>query len=238
MIRTIIWFMYFWGYLVWVTPKLYKANRLKIGSYEHKKYINKYITKWTKNLIHLAGADVTVYGRENIPHQTAVYVANHQGNFDVALMLAYVGEPRAMLAKSQMEKMPVVCEWMRHLGCIFVDRNDKKQSLKAVLSAIKYVKAGNSMTIFPEGTRSKGKPIGEFKSGSSVIAIKGGALIVPVTIDGSHKIMESNFCCMIKPSNVKITIHKPIDVKNLTKDELENIDNMLQNTIKSALNNA
>lgn len=237
MFRTFYWMCYFWVYLISAMPSLKKAEKLEIGSLEHKKIVNKVVIQWTRTLIKLTGSIVNLQGEENLPDKHAVYIANHQGNFDVPLMLGYIGEPRSLLAKVEMGKMPIVRNWMKHLGCIFVDRGDPKQSLKAVLTSIKYIKAGNSMTIFPEGTRSKGDKMGEFKSGSAKIAIKANALIVPVTIDGSYKILEQNKGFKITPATVNITIHEPINPKELSKEQIDDIDNILKNIIASKLPN-
>lgn len=235
MFRTIKWFFYFWWFLITKKSMLKKAEKFEFLSKEHKEFVNKNVSEWSNKLVKLSGANINIIGKENIPTETAVYVANHQGSFDVALMLALVGEPRAVLAKAEMEKMPIVSDWMRHLGCIFVDRNDPKQGLKAVLTAIKQVKAGHSITIFPEGTRSKCDKMGEFKAGSTKIALKTGAIIVPVTIDGSYKLLEANKGFKVTPADVNITIHKAIDPKTLEKEEIENIDKTLFDIINSAL---
>ena len=67
-----------------------------------------------------------------------------------------------------------------------------KQSAQTIIDGIKQLKAGINMVIFPEGTRSKGAPVGEFKAGSFKLATKSKAPIVPVTIDGTYKVMEGN----------------------------------------------
>ena len=239
MLRTAYWMSYFWYFLFTRFGKMKNANKIRLSGDKKQldEYVAKYVKYWSRKLIKISGTEIIVTGEENIPEQYAVYVGNHQGNFDVPLMLGYVGAPRAFLAKIEMLDVPLVRDWMRNLGCIFVDRKDPKQSLKAVLSAIKYVKAGNSMTIFPEGTRSQSDKMGEFKSGSTRIAIKAGALIVPVTIDGSYKILEKNKGFKITPAVVKLTIHKPINPKELSKEEIENIDDIIKNIIQSKLGN-
>ncbi|MEG2842222.1 MAG: lysophospholipid acyltransferase family protein, partial [Ruthenibacterium sp.] len=77
---------------------------------------------------------------------------------------------------------------------------------------------GKSMIVFPEGTRSKGGPMGEFKSGGFKMACKAKAPIVPVVIDGSYKIMEANGNWM-RPAHVNITILPPIATAALTREE-------------------
>lgn len=235
MFRTLRWISCFWVTLLGLVPKLKKAQKMEKFSTEHEQFVTYEISNWAKRLVNLAGVKVTIIGEENLTDETAVYVANHQGNFDVALMLAYIGKPRSLLAKVEMKKMPIVRDWMEQLGCIFVDRNDSKQGLKAVMTAIKQVKSGRSITIFPEGTRSKSDKIGEFKAGSTIIATKAKAKIIPVTIDGSYKAMEQNKGFKITPADVKITIHKAIDTTILTKEETENIDILVRDIIKSAL---
>ncbi len=235
MFRTTYWMTYFWFYLVSRIGGLRKAGKMDKTTKEYRDLVNFYVKDWSGRLLRLAGARVKVFGEENLPLENAVFVSNHQGQFDIPLMLHHVGTPRAILAKAEIAKLPLVRDWMMHLDCLFVDRNDPKDALKAVVNAIKYVKAGNSMTIFPEGTRSKGNNIGVFKPGSTKIAIKGGAIIVPITIDGSYKLLEKNKGFKITPADVNITIHKPVDPKTLEKEELDNIDNILRDIIKSAL---
>lgn len=237
MFRTFRWISCFWLSLLALIPKLKKAKNMEKFSAEHDQFVQNEISNWAGKLVDISGANITVIGEENITDETAVYVANHQGNFDVALMLTTIGKPRALLAKTEMKKMPIVRDWMEQLGCIFVDRKDPKQGLKAVMTAIKQVKAGRSITIFPEGTRSKCDKMGEFKAGSTLIATKAKAKIVPVTIDGSYKIMEKNKGFKITPADVKITIHTPIDTTLLSKEETENIDNIVKSIIESALPN-
>jgi 1-acyl-sn-glycerol-3-phosphate acyltransferase len=74
------------------------------------------------------------------------------------------------------------------------------------------------MVIFPEGTRSKGKTMGVFKAGSLRIAIKANVPIVPVTINGSYKLMEENGF-VIKPADVEVVISEPIETAGLTKEQ-------------------
>ena len=68
------------------------------------------------------------------------------------------------------------------------------------------------MVVFPEGTRSKGEQMGEFKAGSFKLATKAKVPIIPVTIDGSYKIMEGNKY-RICPAKVNVYVHKPIETK-------------------------
>ncbi len=235
MFRTIVWFGYFWLYLIKIMPEYFKANRLlKEGRIkERDMLVNPKASKWAKDLLKLAGAKVTVIGAENVPVDGAVlFVSNHQGSFDIPLLLGCIDKPKAFVAKIEMVKMPIISTWMKHLNCVFMDRNDLRQSLKVMNDATEYLKQGYSMVIFPEGTRSKGGPMGEFKAGSLRIAVKANVPIVPVTIKGSFKLMEQNGF-LIKPAEIEIVISEAIETRDLTKEQLKELNERVHSVILS-----
>lgn len=212
MIRTMIWFIYFWLYLIFVLPvlmkvkKLDKQNRIK----ERDDLVFKTVQNWARSLVNLAGTKINVIGEENIPkNEAVVFVSNHQGNFDIPILLGYLNKHKAFIAKKEITKMPIISTWMKYMNCVFMDREDIRQSLQSINQGIEYIKEGYSMVIFPEGTRSIDGQLGEFKPGSLRLASKSGAPIVPITIKGSNKIMGKN-SFIIKPADVDVIISAPI----------------------------
>ncbi|HWQ29382.1 MAG TPA: lysophospholipid acyltransferase family protein, partial [Negativicutes bacterium] len=225
MFRTIIWFCYFWLYLIKLIPGYFKVNRLyKAGNIiERDKLVNSTVPKWANALLKLAGARINVIGAENIPEdRTVLFVSNHQGNFDIPILLGCIGKPKAFVAKVEMLKMPMIRSWMKHMNCVFLDRKDIRQSLQVMNAATEYLKKGYSMVIFPEGTRSKGRAMGEFKAGSLRIAVKSNVPIVPVTINGSYKLMEQNGF-LIKPAEITVVVARPIETAGLAKEEINEL---------------
>lgn len=235
-IRTVIWFVYFWVYLLVLYPEMKKVERLEREgkTAEHDALASKHVTKWARSLLRLAGAKITIRGEEHIPEGAAVYMANHQGNFDVPIVLGYLDKPKAMMSKIEVKKLPLIRSWMEHLNCIFVDRNNVRQSMNSLNDAADLVKKGYSVCIFPEGTRSKGGPIGEFKSGGFRIATKTGAPIVPIRIEGSYKLMESNGY-WIKPAEVTVTILPPVEVSHLSKEETALLPERIRTMIEQVI---
>ena len=109
-----------------------------------------------KFILWLTGARVTVIGEENVPKDQAVlYVANHRSYFDILLTYSRCPGRTGYVAKKEMERYPLLSNWMHNLYCLFLDREDIKQGLKTILQAADYVKSGISVCIFPEGTRNK-----------------------------------------------------------------------------------
>lgn len=233
MFRTIFWFVYFWLYLLKILPEYFRVNSLlKKGKIkERDMLVDSVAAKWARDLLKLAGARVNVTGVENVPADRAVlFVSNHQGNFDIPILLGYIDKPKAFIAKIEMLKLPLIRTWMRQMNCVFMDRQDMRQSLKVMNEATEYLKQGYSMVIFPEGTRSKGETMGEFKAGSLRIAMKANVPIVPVTIKGSYKLMEQNGF-VIKPADVEIVISEPIETAGLTKEQANGLNEKVYSII-------
>lgn len=235
--RTIYWYLSFFITLIGTIPKLNKVKRLeKQGRLQERDtYVYECATQWMLDNIKRTGSTVEVKGKENLPtDQTVVFISNHQGNFDIPLLMGYIDMPLGFISKVEAKKIPIIVNWMELIHCVFLDRSTLKGSAGAIIQGIKYVKEGHSLIIFPEGHRCKGGPMGEFKAPSFKLATKPGVPIVPLTIDGTYKIMEANNN-RIKPAHITLTIHPPIPTKGLDKEALANLPEQVKEIIESSL---
>lgn len=241
MLRTIVWFAYFWFYLLAHLPAQRKGLKaLKNGDWATADALAaKHVPHWAGKLLRLAGVKVTVEGLENIPKDRAcVFVANHRSYYDIPLMLTQLDAPHGLVAKQQVEKLPLVRGWMRLLHCVFLDRDDARKAMSSLNEAIENVKKGYSVTIFPEGTRNKGAEgsLLEFKGGAFRIATKSGAPVVPVAITGSRDIMENNNMLM-RPATVTMRILPPIETEGLSRPEIKTLPERTKAAIGAHLQN-
>lgn len=221
MIRTLIWFCYLWISLFQSMPDLKKAQRFHdAGEFEKRDaVVNNRVGPWSRKLLKLSGNTVTVKGLENIPKDRAVlFVGNHQSNFDIPILLGHIDTPKAFIAKIELEKFPLISKWMILMECVFMDRDNLRQSAKAIMQGIKSLKKGYSMVVFPEGTRTDDGILLEFKPGALKLATKSGAPIVPITINGSKDIMKKGQK-IIRPAHVEITVDKPIEITDEMKQD-------------------
>jgi 1-acyl-sn-glycerol-3-phosphate acyltransferase len=229
--RTILWFLGFGLYMVVTALQYIKLIWLKRNG--TKEEINEYVytcgKRWANFIIKTIGAKVQVEGIENLPEGNCLFVANHQGNLDVPLFLSVIDKPLGFVAKKELEKVPVLSGWMRELPCVFMDRDNVREAVKAINEGIDYLKSGYSMVIFPEGTRSKSSNIGEFKKGSMKFGIKANVPIVPVSIEGTYKAFEEHN--RIRKCSVKISINKPILLDELSKEEQNNLSLLTKDII-------
>jgi 1-acyl-sn-glycerol-3-phosphate acyltransferase len=214
--------------------------RIKINFFTRKgdlenrlKYIHRVTFNWAKLVMKAAGARINIIGLENIPKdQTLLFVSNHQSNFDIPLLLSCIDIPKGFIAKKELEHWPFISTWMKYINCIFMDRDNLRKSAESIVEGIKLLQSGYSMVVFPEGTRSKGKPVNEFKGGSFKLATKSKCPIVPITINGTYKLMESNNN-LVKSANIELVIHPPIETSKLSKDELETLPETVRSIISS-----
>jgi 1-acyl-sn-glycerol-3-phosphate acyltransferase len=123
---------------------------------------------------------------------------------------------------------------MRLLGCIVIDRGDLRQSAGAIARGIRDLRAGRWLVIFPEGTRSKSGNLQRFKEGSFKLASRSGATIVPLTIDGSFRLLEGNGN-RIGPGAVRLTIHPPLAAAERAAGDKAALAERVQTIIASAL---
>lgn len=196
--------------------------------------INQIAHKWALSLLKLAGVTCEVTGMENIPKDRAVlFTSNHQGNFDIPLMITQLGGTNPLVAKKSLENLPFISSWMKLFDCLFLDRENARQSLTVFGQAEEIIKEGRSVIIFPEGTRSRKEEPGEFKAGAFKIATKTGAPIVPVAINGSYKAMEAHGF-WIHPAHVTIKILPPIETEKMSKEEAKHIGVVVRDMIIEA----
>ncbi len=218
---TFIWYIRAAFYLLFAFPCKIKAVRLKNrGDYgAFRAYIEKKVQHWARKMLINAKATVEVHGMENLTGKPVIFVANHQSNFDIMLLLGYLDSPHGIIAKDSLAKIPFISFWMTSFDCIFIDRNDPRKALKTMNEAGKTVVEGRSIIIFPEGTRSRGENINEFKAGAFKTAFKYNLPIVPVAIDGTYKVMEGNKGNKIRPAHIIMTVLPEIETEGLSKDE-------------------
>lgn len=190
-----------------------------------------------KFILWITGVKVTVIGEENVPDEAVLFIGNHRSFFDILLTYSRCKRLTGYVAKKEMDRFPLLNNWMRNLYCLFLDRENPKEGLKTILTAVDYVKKGISICIFPEGTRNKGEELSmlPFKEGSFKIASKTGCAIVPISLNNTAEIFENHFP-KIKKAHVIIEYGKPIYYKDLDKETQKHVGVYCQNLIQETIN--
>jgi len=232
-----LWIFYGVYFIIKLFIKKGKFELLKrrMKQEEIDDYAYREVKSLAKELVDITGSSVKVIGKENIPKGACVFVGNHQADYDILAMLAYINKPIGFIAKKELEKLIGVNYWMKQIHCVFMDRDDPRDSVKAILDGVSNIKNGYSMVIYPEGTRSKGPALLEFKKGAMKLATKAGVPIVPVTINGTYEIFEGQKSKRVKASNVDIILSEPIYTKDMSKEEQKNLSETIKAIISENL---
>ncbi|MHC4884609.1 MAG: lysophospholipid acyltransferase family protein [Planctomycetota bacterium] len=235
--RSVLLFLIFWFYLFACMPHLILAILLEwCGKPEWSRLLaERQSLHWGRFILKMTGSRVSVEGLGKVPTEGgAVIVANHQGAMDIPLVLGFLGRPVAFVAKKELRRIPLMGTWMKRMRCQFLDRDDRRQGLEVVKRSVDFLQSGGVMVVFPEGTRSRGGPLANFKKGSLRMAIKAGVPIIPTTIVDSYKIWEANGG-WIHPADIKLILGDPIPTADLDKNEQNELVNRTREVIATAL---
>ncbi|MGN1266950.1 MAG: lysophospholipid acyltransferase family protein [Dorea sp.] len=211
-----------------------------IGKFNKKTadYQSLRIVQWAFNcMLKIAGVEVTVIGEENVPDEAVMFIGNHRSFFDILLTYTRCKRLTGYVSKKEMDKFPLLRDWMKRLYCLFLDRENPREGLKTILQAIEYIKNGISICIFPEGTRNKGEELSilPFHAGSFKIAEKSGCAIVPISMNNTAEVFENHFP-RIKKTHVILEYGKPIYMKHMEKEQKKHIAEYCQSIIQETIN--
>jgi len=165
---------------------------------------------WARCVCVLWFVKIKVVGREKIDKkQSYVFVANHQGAFDIWAIYGYLNHQFKWLMKKPLEKIPLVGYSCKKCGHVFVDDSNIAGIKETIKDAEDRLKDGMSVVIFPEGSRSWDGKMIPFKRGAFMLAGEFKLPVVPITIDGSFKAMPRT-TYNVTPTTITVTIHDPI----------------------------
>ncbi|WP_042355356.1 lysophospholipid acyltransferase family protein [Bacillus rubiinfantis] len=238
MIRLLACFFYMCGYLIYSVPHLIRMKKLDqtIPVAKRDEIVHSVPKMWSRTIMRITGSQITVEGEERIPSGPVVLVSNHEGDFDVPVLLGFIKKPFGFVSKIEVKKVPIISAWMEAINCVFLDRSDRRQAVKSIREGIDLIKHGHSMIIFPEGTRSKGGPVAEFKSGSLKLAKEAGVPLVPISIKGTANVFEKNNR-LIRPAHIHVIVGEPIFPDNYSEKNLKELTTEVRNTIVVNLEN-
>lgn len=229
MLRAFFYFLFFipWTLFVVLTAfpvSLFGENR-----------VHRYGIIWGRGCLWLAGTKIRVQGAEHLPlHQSAVYIANHQSNFDIPALYAGLPIQFRWLAKKELFDVPLFGPAMKRCGYIPIDRSDRRQAMHSLNEAARQISEGASVIVFPEGTRTEDGQLQDFKKGGFLIAVKAQVPIIPIAIKGSYQVMAKNHF-QLQPGKIEIKIFPPIATAGLKTNAIDTLMQQAREPIAKSL---
>lgn len=168
------------------------------------------------------------------PSTSYVFVANHQGAYDIFSIFGFLNHNFRWMMKKSITKIPLIGMACKYSEQIFVDRSSAMAMARSIIEAKKRLRNGMSIVVFPEGTRTLDGKMSAFKKGAFKLAMDFKLPIVPLTIDGSFNILPRTSIVNIKYGKIILTIHKPIYPSKGAED-MDSAMKETYNAIQSAL---
>ena len=151
-----------------------------------------------------------------------IIISNHQSHYDIITLVTTLGIQYRWIIKKEILKLPIFGYALYASRNIFIDRSNTTSAIESINKGIDRLPKGVSVMVFAEGTRSPDGQIHEFKKGGFVTAVRRKIPILPVTVNGSRRVMRKG-SFTLKPGKIQIVIGDPIDTSGYTTDTVQEL---------------
>jgi 1-acyl-sn-glycerol-3-phosphate acyltransferase len=210
-------------FILWIIPacaivRLYKDHRAA----------GRYTSAALKLLFALTGIRVKVVGSEYMDTPGAkVYASNHASYFDVMPLMEGLGVPYRFVAKGEVNDMIFIGTFLNQMGHLSFNRHDANSRLRQVDEIEEYLKQGDSVFVFPEGTFTPEDGVRPFQLGAFRGAVVTGAPVVPVSLAGTRKFLRDR-TILPRPTHVTITLSPPIYPKRIADGDVSQLQEIVR----------
>jgi fatty-acyl-CoA synthase len=192
-------------FFLWVVPTWVMVQFIK----DHKE-AGRFTSSALRVLFALIGCPVRVAGKEYMDTPGAkLYASNHTSYFDVLPLMLGLGVPYRFVAKMEVRHMPFVGTFLDRMGHLKFDRTDPESRLRQAEEMEEFLRNGESVFVFPEGTFTEEDGVRPFQLGAFKAAAATGAPIIPISLAGTRKFLRDG-TYLPRPTSVTITVHPPI----------------------------
>ncbi len=189
---------------------------------------------WARLNTTLTPTIIKLHGKQHIDRsQSYVIVANHLSAYDILALYGWLGIDFKWVMKKEIRKYPGIGFGSQAVGHIFIDRSSSAEAIKSINAAKEKIKNGTSVIFFPEGTRSKTSKLLPFKKGAFKFAFDLNLPILPVTINGTDKVLPTGTLNLF-PGKIDIIIHPSIHLENHQESEMRKLMEQTKQVIESA----
>jgi 1-acyl-sn-glycerol-3-phosphate acyltransferase len=176
---------------------------------------------WCRGIVKVCGIEVEVRGIENLePGRSYVLVSNHLSNFDIWCTLAELPLKIHFVAKKELTRLFVFGQALAVSDHIVIDRQRPEAAVEEINRRIAAQMSGGFCILFyAEGTRSPDGAIGPFKKGGTVLALRTGLPLVPLSVSGTRKFLPKRSMIIRPGGKVRLVLDKPIETKGVSMEE-------------------
>lgn len=195
------------------------------------------ITKiWAYIMLAASFVRVEIKNKDKIAKETSyIIISNHQSHYDIISLVTALGIQFRWIIKKEILKVPLFGYGLYASRNIFIDRSNTASAIQSIHKGFERLPAGVSVMVFAEGTRSPDGKIHDFKKGGFMMAVTRKMPILPVTVNGSRRVLPKKSLDM-KPGRIQIVVGDPIDTSQYTHDNLQELIDKTRQAISSNFN--
>lgn len=191
--------------------------RRMFGTKNQVEALDRDYRNWSNYVLKVFEVKLGIVGKEHIPkggNRKWVIMANHQSQLDIPCLVSSMDQRLGFVAKRELSRIPVLSYFMHQVGCVFIDRADRRSAHLALEKAAQEM-GQTPIVVFPEGTRSKDGNFLPIKQGGCRLAQLADALILPVKISGTRNAGENRTSNSQKAYPVQLQIFPVLDTRGL-----------------------
>ena len=167
---------------------------------------------WARVVLGSCGVRITVEGADHVDFSRShIFVANHGSLFDIPAVVAGIDDDIRIIYKKELERIPFF-GWGLNISNVYIPirREKGQEAMQTIEEARKRISRGGSILMFAEGTRTSDGKLQQFKRGPFTLASRAGVPVVPLTINGSYKILRKG-SFRIHPGTITLVLGKPVE---------------------------
>jgi 1-acyl-sn-glycerol-3-phosphate acyltransferase len=178
---------------------------------------------WAYSMLAISFVRTEIKNKDKIQKGISyIIISNHQSLYDIIALVTTLGIQYRWFIKKEVLKIPIFGYALYASRNIFIDRSNTASAIESINKGIDRLPRGVSVMVFAEGTRSPDSQIHEFKKGGFVTAIRRNIPILPVTVNGSRRVLPKGSLAF-KPGKIQIVIGDSIDASGYTTDTAQEL---------------
>jgi len=215
---------FFFDLLIWFYTIAFGAASIPFGFFDKDgSILHAFARAWAKLVMKTILSPFQVIGMDALDRsKPAVYAVNHASALDIPALYAFLPFQFRIVHKKELLSYPIVGWHLKRSGQVCVDQQNPARSIGHIKSALRTLKRGMPLVIFPEGGRTPDGHIQPFLPGAFFLAIKAQVDVVPIALRGMHELLPMN-TYHIKPRRLEMRVGAPIATAGLTLRDLEDV---------------
>ena len=186
---------------------------------------------WARGGVFLSGSRLTVRGAENLrKHPVAVYAANHTSYMDTPVIFAALPFQFRILAKKELWPIPFIGWHLNRSGQLPIDTVNTHATLSSLGAAVRALRAGMPLFVFPEGSRTPTGDLQTFLSGAAFLSIRAQVPLIPIALSGVYDLLPIH-THHFYPCQLTLTVGEPISTEGMTIRQADELTARLRTAI-------